>query len=50
MLFGRVQFGEQEDIRLIPAVPKILFGFNLNRIRFILKKVSPYWASLFINT
>jgi hypothetical protein len=38
MLFGCVQIAEQPDIRLIPVVRKILFGFHLNRICLILKK------------
>lgn len=45
MLFGSVQFAEQ-DIRRIPAVRKILFGFHLNRICFILKNLALLGFSL----
>jgi hypothetical protein len=38
VLFGCAQLAEQEDIRRIPVVRKILFGFHLKRVCLILKK------------
>ena len=46
MLFGCLQFADQQDRWRIPMVHNILFGFNLNRVYLILIKLAMLGFSL----